>query len=163
LHPFLSHNQPRVFIQIHPELKIPVNALGLVSICCCLLALINIGSTTAFYAVLSLATLSLYISYIVPITLIMIRKIEGRHPAYGPFNLGRWGIPINLFAVLYGAYIIVFLSFPVAIPVTATSMNYAAPVWWAAFIFALGNWFLSASKKFKVPTRHDDLDPLNED
>lgn len=43
-----------------------------------LLSLINLGSTTAFYAILSLGTLALYISYIPPVLFITIRKISGR-------------------------------------------------------------------------------------
>ena len=127
--------------------------MGLVSVLCCLLALINIGSTTAFYAIVSLSTLSLYISYIVPITLLLIRKLEGRHPKYGPFRLGRWGIPINMFAIMYGLYIVVWLSFPVMLPVTATTMSYAAPLWIGAFLFALVHWFTQGRKHFHVPLK----------
>jgi choline transport protein len=106
--------------------------------------------------VLSLASISLYISYIIPITLILLRKLEGRHPAYGPFKLGRWGIPINLFAILYASYIVVFAAFPVVLPVTAKTMNYAAPVWLAVLMFALGDWFISGRKRFKVPVKQED-------
>lgn len=127
--------------------------MGLVSILCCLLTLINIGSTTAFYAIISLSTLSLYISYIVPIALLLIRKLEGRHPSYGPFRLGRWGIPINMFAIAYGLYIVVWLSFPVMLPVTSATMNYASPLWFAGFLFALANWFISGRKHFRVPLK----------
>jgi choline transport protein len=132
-------------------LKIPTRALGLISVLSCLLALINIGSTTAFFAVLSLSTLSLYISYMLPILFFMIRKIEGRHPTYGPFTLGKWGIPINLIALLYAGYMVVFMSFPTFLPVTSTTMNYAAPVWIGCLIFALGDWFVSGHKRFVVP------------
>ena len=90
-------------------------------------------------------------SYLVPITLILIRKLEGRHPAYGPWKLGRWGIPINLFAILYGLYVAIWLSFPVALPITAVGMNYSAPLWIAALLFALGTWFLFGRKRFQVP------------
>jgi amino acid transporter len=137
--------------QIHPKLKIPVNALALVCICCGLISLINLGSSTAFFAILSLGTLALYISYIVPTTLILIRKLEGRHPAYGPFKLGRWGIPINLFAIVYALYVSIWVSFPVVLPVTASTMNYAAPLWLVVLLLALGDWFTSGKKRFKVP------------
>jgi choline transport protein len=81
----------------------------------------------------------------------MIRKIEGRHPTYGPFTLGKWGIPINLFALLYACYMVVFMSFPTFLPVTKATMNYAAPVWIGCLLFALGDWFVSGHKRFSVP------------
>jgi choline transport protein len=120
-----------------------------------LLALINIGSTTAFFAILSLSTLSLYISYLLPIIFLLIRKVEGRHPVYGPFRLGKWGIPINVFSIVYGAYMVVFMAFPTFLPVTASTMNYAAPVWLACLLFALGDWFVSGHKRFKVPSSRE--------
>jgi choline transport protein len=139
------------FSYVHPTLKIPTRALGLVSVLSCLLALINIGSTTAFFAVLSLSTLSLYISYMLPILFFLIRKLEGRHPVYGPFKLGKWGVPINLFALVFASYMVVFMSFPTFLPVTKSTMNYAAPVWIACLLFALGDWVVSGHKRFTVP------------
>jgi choline transport protein len=121
------------------------------------LALINIGSTTAFFAVLSLSTLSLYISYMLPILFFMLRKLEGRHPTYGPYKLGKWGIPINMFALLYAGYMVVFMSFPTFLPVTKSTMNYAAPVWIACLLFALGDWVVSGHKRFTVPVESASL------
>ena len=134
-----------------PGLKIPLRALGLLSILCALLAIINIGSTTAFYAVLSLTTLALYLSYLPPILFLLIRKLEGRHPTYGPFTLGRWGIPINLFAIIYGAFIVIWLPFPTMLPLTKNTMNYASPVWIACVLLALVDWFVSGHQRFNTP------------
>src|ERR1700730_16139418 len=57
----------KTFSYVHPTLNIPINALLLVGAICCLLALINIGSSTAFNALISLPTIALYISYFIPI------------------------------------------------------------------------------------------------
>ena len=140
-------------LQVHPRLKIPLRSLALVTILSCLLHIINIGSTTAFNAILSLTTLALYISYLVPISLILLRKLQGRLPAYGPFRLGRWGIPINLFAILYGLLIVIWLPFPPRLPVTASNMNYAGPVMLGVIIIALVDWTISGHKRFSVPTK----------
>ncbi|ERF75937.1 hypothetical protein EPUS_01303 [Endocarpon pusillum Z07020] len=145
------------FAYVHPGLKIPLRSLTLVTILSCLLHLISIGSTTAFTAILSLTTLALYISYLVPISLILLRKLEGRHPAYGPFRLGRWGIPINIFALLYGIFIVIWLPFPPVLPVTALNMNYAGPVMIAVIIIALLDWVISGHKRFSVPVMKENL------
>lgn len=139
------------FSYVHPTLKIPINALLLVGVICCLLALINIASVTAFNALISLPTIALYISYFIPIFFLVIRKLQNRHPHYGPFKLGRYGLPINLFALVYILYILSFLPFPTILPVTAVNMNYAGPLMAAVIVIALGDWFLSGKKRFSVP------------
>jgi amino acid transporter len=141
----------KTFSYVHPTLKIPINSLLLVGAICCLLALINIGSSTAFNALISLPTIALYISYFIPIFFLVIRKLQNRHPVYGPFKLGRWGLPLNLFALVYIVYILTFLPFPTMLPVTAVNMNYAGPLVGAIILIALGDWFISGRKRFEVP------------
>jgi len=139
------------FSYVHPRLKIPTRALALVCILSVLLAIINIGSTVAFFAVVSLASLALYASYLPPILFLLIRKLEGRHPKYGPFSLGRWGVPINIFALLYGGFIIIWIPFPTSLPVTRETMNYAGPVWLSCLLLALLDWFISGHKRLTLP------------
>lgn len=142
----------KTFSYIHPTLKIPINALLLVGVICCLLALINIASTTAFNALISLPTIALYISYFIPTFFLVIRKLQNRHPHYGPFKLGRYGLPINLFSLAYILYILTFLPFPTILPATATNMNYAGLLVGTIIIIALSDWVFSGRKRFDVPT-----------
>jgi choline transport protein len=116
-----------------------------------LLNLINLGSTTAFFAILSLNTLALYISYIIPMVFLVMTKLRGDHIPYGPFRLGRWGLPINIFAIIYAIFIAIFLPFPPFLPVTAKTMNYGGPVMGFVILFALADWFTSGRKRFHVP------------
>ena len=81
----------------------------------------------------------------------IIRKLQNRHPQYGPFKLGGWGLPINLFALVFIVYVVTFLPFPVDLLVTATNMNYAGPLVGAIILMALGDWFTSGRKRFEVP------------
>src|SRR5271170_4669914 len=118
-----------------------------------LLNLINLGSTTAFFAIISLNTLALYISYIIPMVFIVMAKLRGDHIPYGPFRLGRWGLPINAFAIIYAIFIAIFLPFPPFLPVTAASMNYGGPVMGFVILFALADWFISGRKRFQVPVK----------
>ncbi|RMD40950.1 hypothetical protein DV735_g4164, partial [Chaetothyriales sp. CBS 134920] len=125
------------FAQVHPTLHIPLNALGLVTVIAALLGLINIGNTTAFNAILSLATVGLYFSYVMPLAFALLRKLQGRHPPYGPFKLGIWSIPVNIIGLAFGIFIVIFLPFPPILPVTAATMNYAAPILGAVALLAL--------------------------
>jgi hypothetical protein len=115
------------------------------------LAIVNIFSSTAFSALISLPLISFYISYFIPILFITIRKLQGRRPQYGPFKLGRWGIPINLFSCMYILFMISFVCLPTARPVTAVNMNYAGPLILAVITVALADWVISGRHRFEVP------------
>jgi amino acid transporter len=143
--------------QVHPTLRMPTRALGLVATICALIGLITIGNTSAFFAVISLGAIALYISYIVPILLFLIRKLQGEHPRYGPFHLGKAGIFINIYAVAWCLFCIAWLPFPAMVPVTAANFNYAGPIMIVVICIALGDWFISGHKRFHIPTDVHDL------
>ena len=128
-----------------------MNSLILVTTIVGLLQLINIGSSTALYAILSLSTLALYISYVFPIVFFALARFRGDHIPYGPFQLGRWGLPINLFSIVYGIFIIIWLPWPPFMPLTRVNMNYGGPVVGIVIIFALIDWFIWGKKRFAVP------------
>ena len=123
----------------------------LVASTCVLLSLINIGSSIAFTALVSLPMVALSISYFIPILLLLLRKLSGKHPQYGPFKLGRWGVPINIAALCFLLFIIVWIPFPPVRPVTAENMNYAGPICIGVICLALLDWFTTGRKRFKVP------------
>jgi len=127
-----------------------LNALGLVSTCGILLSIIYLISTTAFDAIVSLQVISLNISYIPPILFIMLRKIRGQHVNYGAFKLGRYGIAINLVALAYLIFIVIWIPFPTMLPVTGSNMNYAGPIFGVVIIAALLDWRISGHKRFQV-------------
>jgi amino acid transporter len=141
----------RHFARVNSNLEIPLNALLLVGVICALLALIPIGSSIAFYALVSLPLIGLNISYFFPILFIMIRKLRGRHPTYGPFKLGHWGIPVNLLALCYILYVLSFVALPPFRPVTAKNFNYAGPLMLVVICLALADWVISGRRRFSVP------------
>lgn len=128
-----------------------MNALLLVGSIVTCLSLIYIASATAFNALISLQALALHISYFFPILFILIRKIRGPTPPYGPFSMGKVGIPVNTFALCYIFYVVLWMPFPQILPVTKDNMNYAGPIFAAVVIGALVHWFLRARKTFKMP------------
>lgn len=130
----------------------------LVSVLIAALQLINIGSSSAFYAIVGLSTIGLYLSYVLPILFIALAKIRGDNIMYGPIKLGRFGLAINIFAVVYGMFMLIFLPFPPYMPVTAANMNYAGPILGFVLLFALSDWFVSGRKRFQVPV---DNAPVN--
>lgn len=137
--------------QVHPTLKLPVNALILVGVVVTCLSLIYIASATAFNALISLQTFALHISYFFPILFMLLRKLRGPPPPYGPFKMGAIGVPINIFSLCYLVYVIVWMPFPQMLPVTKDNMNYAGPIFGAVVIGALLDWSITGRKRFQMP------------
>lgn len=109
------------------------------------------ASATAFNALISLQALGLHVSYLFPILFILLRKLRGPPPPYGPFNMGVVGIPVNIFALCYLVFVILWMPFPPSLPVNKDNMNYAGPIFGAVVIGALGHWVISGKDTFKMP------------
>lgn len=121
----------------------------------------------ALNAILSLSTVSLYVSYIIPIACLLSKRLRvstGRAAAgeayvsdnaivFGPWSLGRWGSAVNIYALCYACLMVPFLLLPSERPVTATTMNYAGPVFGMVLILAIIDYQLRGKGKFKGPTR----------
>jgi len=118
---------------------------------CFILSLIYIGSSTAFNAIISLTAIALHVSYILPITFILLKKIRRQEIDFGPFRLGKWGVPINIFSLVYLFFVITWMPFPTELPVTAANMNYAGPILLLVIIGAVLDWFISGHKRFRFP------------
>lgn len=149
---------PDFFGRVHPTLRIPLNALCLVLTIVFLLMLINIASTSAIYAILSLNNLALYMSYLQVVGSFLIFKLRGEVPAWGPFKLGKWGYAINIYAMCFLVFIIIWLPFPPYLPVTRENMNYSGPIFGFVLCAALLDWFIWGHKRFSVPTKRTVFD-----
>ena len=68
---------------------------------------------------------------------------------FGEWTLARWGLPVNVFALIFTLYIIVFLPFPSTLPVTGLNMNYALPIFTFTTVLALALWFFWAERHWK--------------
>lgn len=148
------------FARVHPTLKLPVNGLNFVGVCLCLLSLINIGSSTAFNAFISLPALALYISYFFPILFLFCRRVSSHSMPipWGPFKLGRAGPFVNLVAMCYLVFMLTWMPFPTLLPVDTVNMNYAGPITAAVILGALVDWCISGRKRFQVPVARSEAE-----
>jgi choline transport protein len=149
--------------------KVPGRAVGLVSVVIVLLSLINIESTAALSAIFSLSTIALYTSYIIPVTCLIFMRLRVKEKVYdsqtghveiseerlvfGPWNLGKWGMLINIYGVCYATLLIPFMALPTSLPFTATTMNYAGPIFLFVLLFASTDYYVRGRKKFVGPRR----------
>lgn len=81
----------------------------------------------------------------------LLRRLRGPQPSYGPFKLGALGVPLNLFSLCFLTYAMLWMPFPVTLPVNKDNMNYAGPVLGAVLLGALLDWFLTGRKRFQMP------------
>lgn len=122
---------------VHPKLHIPANAVVLTCIISCLLAVINIGSSAAFNAIISVQVCALMFSYTISITCVLYRRIK--HPELLPkadWSLGKLGIPINAFSILYSFFAFFWSFWPNATPVDANSFNWSIVLFFGVFLIA---------------------------
>lgn len=116
-----------------------------------LLSLINIGSTVALTAIVSLTITSLMSSYIISISCLLLKRIRGQPLPYRRWSLGNWGIVVNICALIFLCPVFVFAFFPLATPVTLTTMNWSIVMYGGIIIFATAYYFLGGRHKFVPP------------
>ncbi|KAL2698461.1 hypothetical protein AAEP93_009849 [Penicillium crustosum] len=139
---------PDCFSRVHGRLEVPANALLLSWAGISGLALIYIGNETAFYGIASGVTVVMIFSYALPIFLRIIYGFEHTNLQPGPFTLGAWSMPINVFAACWCIYLIIFLCFPSVVPVTPENMNYAPLIFGASMLVAAGTWWVYGSRLY---------------
>ncbi|KAF4556959.1 Amino acid permease-like protein 19 [Elsinoe fawcettii] len=126
--------------RINPTHHIPVTAYILTILLTLLLSLINLGSLVAFNAVISLVIASFFGTYALPIYL--IARQRWRDPSWiqsniPKWNLGRFGLAVNVYALIFITFIFFFCFWPVVTPVTAPTMNWAILMWGASMLFGV--------------------------
>lgn len=129
--------------------EVPINAVWLSAFISFCMALTSLKSLVAFQAMVSIATIGLYIAYALPIILRVTLARKSFCP--GPFNLGRFGVLVGWIAVLWVATITVLFSLPVEYPVTKDTLNYTPVAVGGVFILTVSGWILSARHWFKGP------------
>lgn len=95
----------KVWETINSYTQTPVNAVWLNVLCSALLGLLGFIDQAALNAVFNLASIGIYIAYGIPI---LCRITIGRHQFEpGPFNLGRWSLPVGYVACAWILFITV--------------------------------------------------------
>jgi amino acid transporter len=133
--------------QIHPRWRTPVNAILIT----CALAVLMLLWSGAYYVVTAICVVMLYWAYGIPIFLNVRNKLR-RHgecttAEIAPWNLKKWGIPLNAISVLWILLITLFLVLP----------PNELVLWTAVLIclFMFAYWHLDVKKRFNGPAPAD--------
>jgi len=141
---------PHFFHKVDPKTQAPVRTIWLACFLAFCLALPSLGSSVAFTAATSIATIGLYISYGIPILVGMIWPSNFKK---GPFDLGAASRPVGAIACAWIAFILVIFCLPTANPVTTETLNYTAVAVGIVLFGSLISWFLWARRWFTGPVR----------
>ena len=139
--------------QVNRSYMIPVRAILFVAVVAGILGVVNIGSKTAFHAIISLALIGHYTSYLLPTLLLAIRRFNKKEIPFGPWSMGKLGLWVNLAAIAYLIIVIVFMVFPPYQPVTASNLNYAGPIFGLTLILSIVFWITYGRRVYHGPVQ----------
>lgn len=131
---------PAWMSHINPKKRVPVRSVWLPIVMVMCLACLNMASIAAFGAFISLASLALFTSYLMAIGCLLYARLRSK-VHFGDWHMGRFSVPVNIFALLYTGWMMIFFCFPTYLPVTGAGMNYALPIFAFVVLVALGLWF----------------------
>jgi len=149
--------------RLHPKTRTPVNAVWLSVTAAFILGVPSLytteGSSVAFFAIVSIGTVGLYVSYGIPIFL----RLRSNDFVPGPWNLGKWSRTVGIIACVWVVIITLLFFAPEFSPwLHAANINWSGPV----FVLIMGAVFIwygtSAKKWFKGPKVQGSEDVLEE-
>lgn len=136
---------------MHRKYDMPFNAVYLSTIISIILSLISLGSSLAFSIIVSLSLLALMSTYSLSIGCVLLRRIQGPELPHARWSLGRWGLPINLLAVVYSTFIVVMSCFPSEAAPAPVDANWAPVIWVAVILLSLVAYVCHGRKHFTPP------------
>jgi urea carboxylase system permease len=124
--------------RVDPKRKTPVVPAIVIGVLAIAILLVNIRQPQIFTVVTSIAIVMVYLAYLLVTVPMLISRLRGRWPRPGGgeryFSLGRWGLPVNVLAVLWGAGMALNIAWPRAEVYNATE-PYHWYLRWGAFVF----------------------------
>jgi urea carboxylase system permease len=98
----------------------PIAPSVLIGIACILVLAVNVGNSAIFTTLSSVCIVLIYLAYLMVTVPLLRRRLQGwphgdvQYDSEGRklFSLGVFGVPVNIAAVLYGAAMVINLSWP---------------------------------------------------
>ncbi|KAK4057283.1 polyamine transporter tpo5 [Microbotryomycetes sp. JL221] len=141
---------PRWFAHVDEKWSSPIRAVWLAVVLAFLLAVPSLGSSVAYAAATSISTIGLYISYALPVAIMLLNQQRFKR-IRGPFNLGRFSKPVAMVTCCYVIFLTVVFCLPTVNPVDSQTLNYTPICVGVVLAWSLGSWFLWAHKWFVGP------------
>jgi len=132
---------------------LPLWSIGATTVIITLLALINIGSSTVFNALTGLTIAAFYSSFLIAAVVMLHKRLTTPDNGFrwGPFKLGRFGVPVYIISIIYSIIGGFFSFFPPSSKVTLVSMNWSIAVFGGVLIISIVHWFFHARHVYTGP------------
>ena len=106
-----------VLARVHPKYHTPVTPAIVAGLLAILILVVNIRQPQIFLVITSIGIIMIYIAYLLVTVPMLIARRRGQWPrdaetTKGYFSLGRWGLPVNIAAVIWGAAMALNLAWP---------------------------------------------------
>lgn len=106
--------------RVNSRTQAPVAPAVLIGVLCVAVLLVNVGNPAIFATLASVCIVLIYLAYLSVTVPMLYQRLRGwphgatvRDSEGKPvFTLGRWGVPINAAAVLYGGAMVINLAWP---------------------------------------------------
>ena len=146
--------------RINPRTRTPTNSIWFCVVFAFILAVPSLWSGVAYAAVTSIATIGLYIAYVLPT---LLRRLQGKSWQGGRWSLGKWSPFVGWVGIIWVAFIAVLFLLPeVAFSsINRDNFNYAPIAVGVVLLFSGGYWLLSARKWFTGPKVQGDAEELS--
>ncbi|MBQ7804720.1 amino acid permease [Rhodococcus sp. (in: high G+C Gram-positive bacteria)] len=112
----------QVLAKVNPRTGTPIAPSVLIGLVCIAVLAVNVGNSAIFATLSSVCIILIYLAYLMVTVPLLVQRLKGwPRTAVGPkfdaegkklFSLGVWGIPVNIAAVVYGALMVINLSWP---------------------------------------------------
>ncbi|MBY6540961.1 amino acid permease [Rhodococcus sp. BP-349] len=120
---------------VHPKYQTPVVPAVVIGLLSILILVINVGQPKIFTVLTSIAIIMIYLAYLMVTGPLLKKRLKGEWPPKdlkegGYFTMGRWGLPVNIVAVVWGVGMALNLAWP-------REAVYGTPWYntWGAFVY----------------------------
>ena len=139
--------------QVDPRTSLPVWSIVVSVVINLLLTLINIGSNVVFNALTGLTVAGIYSSFTVAASVMLWKRLTtpASEIRWGPFKLGRLGVPITLISIAYSLVGWFFSFWPPTATVTVKTMNWSVTVYVGVLAASMIYWLIHARHVYTGP------------
>ncbi|KAH8693565.1 amino acid/polyamine transporter I [Talaromyces proteolyticus] len=141
--------------RIDTHRRIPRNAILLSCLISMLLSLINIGSTTAFNAIISVNVAALMFTYLAAISCVIYMRLREPHRLpVRRWSLGRASLPVNVVGLGYVVFAMFWSFWPAAPGFVKESFNWSIVIFGGVLVVSLFMYAVHGRRHYAGPVEH---------
>jgi urea carboxylase system permease len=103
--------------RVNPVTQTPITPAVMIGVIAASILVVNVGQPKIFTVLTSIAVIMIYLAYLMVTAPLLMKRMRGQWPpadlaAGGYFTMGRWGLLVNIVAVLWGVGMALNLAWP---------------------------------------------------